>query len=58
MGYSNQQIGWSQEAILLQKILKQLVRLTEVTAASVNPVVITTTTTTTEVPTTTTTTTL
>lgn len=44
MGYKNQQIGWSQEAILLQKILKQLVALTAVMAAG--PVVTTTTTTT------------
>ena len=48
MGYPNQQIGWSQEAILLQKILKQLVALTAVVAASAPaPAVITTTTTTT-----------
>ena len=25
--YPNQQIGWSQESILLQKIIKQLVRI-------------------------------
>jgi hypothetical protein len=27
MKYPNQQIGWSQESILLQKILKQLVHI-------------------------------
>lgn len=43
MGYPNQQTGWSQEAILLQKILKQLVQLTKV--ASKAPVTTTSTTT-------------
>lgn len=47
MGYQNQQIGWSQEAILLQKILKQLTLLTAVVAANAAPAVLTTTTTTT-----------
>lgn len=47
MGVPNQQIGWSQEAILLQKILKQLVRLTEVVAANGPAAVVITTTTTT-----------
>lgn len=48
MGYPNQQIGWSQEAILLQKILKQLQLLTAVVAANgTAPVIVTTTTTTT-----------
>lgn len=48
MGVPNQQIGWSQEAILLQKILKQLQLLTAVVAANgPAPAVITTTTTTT-----------
>lgn len=49
-----QQLGWSQEAKLLQKILKQLERLTQVTATGVT---YTTTTTTTVAPATTTTTT-
>ena len=44
MGVPNQQIGWSQEAILLQRILKQLVRLNQV--AGGGPVATTTTTTT------------
>lgn len=44
MGYPNQQIGWSQEAILLQRILKQLVRLNQI-AASGTPATTTTTTT-------------
>jgi hypothetical protein len=43
MGYPNQQIGWSQEAILLQKILKQLVRLNKVAGKNV-PTTTTTTT--------------
>ncbi len=43
MGYPNQQIGWSQEAILLQKILKQLVKINRIAG---NPPATTTTTTT------------
>lgn len=46
MGYPNQQIGWSQEAILLQKILKQLVLLTAVVSKSGDTPATTTTTTT------------
>ena len=34
MGTPNQQIGWSQEAKLLQQISKQLNRLIQVTAAA------------------------
>lgn len=44
MGYLNRQIGWSQESILLQRILKQLVRLNQI-AGSGTPVTTTTTTT-------------
>jgi hypothetical protein len=43
MGYPNQQIGWSQEAILLQKILKKLVGITKIAGS---PPATTTTTTT------------
>jgi hypothetical protein len=45
MGTPNQQIGWSQEAKLLQQISKQLDKLIKVTAAAG-----TTTTTTTPAP--------
>lgn len=45
MGIPNQQIGWSQEAKLMQQISKQIERLTQVVAASG-----TTTTTTTPAP--------
>jgi hypothetical protein len=45
MGTPNQQIGWSQEAKLLQQISKQLDKLIKVTAAAG-----TTTTTTTAAP--------
>ena len=45
MGIPNAQIGWSQEAKLLQQISKQLDRLIKVTAAAA-----TTTTTTTPAP--------
>ena len=47
MGNYPQQIGWSQEAILLQKILKQLVALTAVVAANGPAAAVITTTTTT-----------
>ena len=43
MGYPNQQIGWSREAILLQKILRQLKGITK----QFKPAAPTTTTTTT-----------
>lgn len=44
MGYIPRQIGWSQEAILLQKILKQLVAINKIAGAT--PPATTTTTTT------------
>jgi hypothetical protein len=44
MGYIPQQIGWSQEAILLQRILKQLINITKV-AGKTTPATTTTTTT-------------
>lgn len=44
MGYPNQQIGWSQEAILLQQILKKLVSITKI-VSNTTPVTTTTTTT-------------
>ena len=43
MGYTPQQIGWSQESILLQRIIKQLVAINK----AFGGVVATTTTTTT-----------
>ncbi len=45
MGYTPKQIGWSQESILLQQILKQLVRINGIAGRSSTPVTTTTTTT-------------
>jgi hypothetical protein len=42
--YPNQQIGWSQESILLQRIIKQLVRINKL-AGGGKPATTTTTTT-------------
>jgi hypothetical protein len=44
MGYVPRQTGWSQEAILLQIILKQIINLGRIAGGSVTPVIITTTT--------------
>ena len=44
MAYVPRQIGWSQEAILLQQILKKLIGITKL-AATASPATTTTTTT-------------
>ena len=44
MGYQNRQTGWSQEAILLQIILKQLIRIGQIAAGGSTPTTTTTTT--------------
>lgn len=46
MGFPNKQIGWSQEAILLHEIIKQLNAINK-TLGTVAPAVVTPTTTTT-----------
>jgi len=44
MGYPNKQIGWSQEASLLQKIIKQLVHINRIVGGGSSPTTTTTTT--------------
>jgi len=44
MGYTNKEIGWSQESILLQRIIKQLVMINR-SFGNANPATTTTTTT-------------
>ena len=45
MGWTNKQIGWSQESILLQQIIKQLVQINRALSAASAGTTTTTTTT-------------
>jgi len=45
MHYPNKQIGWSQESILLQQIIKQLVRINNLAGGGGTPATTTSTTT-------------